>query len=94
MVITAVPSRIESRHGNLAPHFIAMEAGHAAQNVDLQRVPLGIGTVVIGAVDEVGVSEVLLLSHSERPLYILPIGKLSPVSIQGFDGIGSPQRSS
>jgi SagB-type dehydrogenase family enzyme len=76
MVITAVPSRIEPRYGNLAPRFIAMEAGHAAQNVYLQSVPLGIGTVVIGAFDEAGVSEVLQLPHSERPLYILPIGKL------------------
>jgi hypothetical protein len=71
-----------------------MEADHAPENVYPQCVPGGIGTVVIAASDEAGMSEILQLSHSECPLHILPIGKLSPISIQGFDGIGSHQRSS
>ena len=53
-----------------------MEAGHAAQNVYLQATALGLGTVVVGAFDDGGVSRVMGLGQA-RPLYIMPVGLLS-----------------
>lgn len=43
---------------------------------DLQSVPLGVGTVVIGAFDDGGVSRVLMLDEGEYPLYIMPLGRM------------------
>ena len=61
--------------------YIYMEAGHAAQNVFLQSVSLGIGTVVVGAFNDEEVSKVMNLSEAENPLYLMPIGK---------PGVGNP----
>ena len=76
MVITGVLSRIEPHYHDRAMRYMYMEAGHVAQNIYLQSVPLEVGTVVIGAFSDDGVSEVLQLDGGEYPLYILPIGKL------------------
>jgi len=75
MVITAVVARTEQRYGERALRYVYMEAGHVAQNVYLQGVALDIGTVVIGAFDDHGVSDVLQLDDGEHPLYIMPLGK-------------------
>jgi len=76
LVITGVLSRIEPRYRDRAMRYMYMEAGHVAQNVYLQSVPLDIGTVVIGAFSDDGVSDVMDLDDGEYPLYIMPIGKL------------------
>ncbi len=76
LVITGVLSRIEPRYRDRAMRYMYMEAGHVAQNTYLQSVPLNIGTVVIGAFSDDGVSDVLQLDDGEYPLYIMPIGKL------------------
>ncbi len=75
MVITGVLSRIEPRYRDRALRYMYMEAGHVAQNVYLQSVPLSIGTVVIGAFEDNGVRDVLGLDEGEYPMYIMPLGK-------------------
>jgi nitroreductase len=52
-----------------------MEAGHAAQNVLLQAVALDLGSVVVGAFDDIQVKRVLALANDEQPLCVLPVGK-------------------
>jgi nitroreductase len=52
-----------------------MEIGHAAQNVCLQAVALGMGTAVIGAFRDNEVKMVAHLAKNERPAYIIPIGR-------------------
>jgi nitroreductase len=54
-----------------------MEAGHAAQNVSLQAVPLNLGTVVIGAFQDAEVRKVLKMAAREQPLYVMPIGRMN-----------------
>lgn len=51
-----------------------MEAGHAAENIHLQAVALGLGSVPVGAFDDDGVAEALDLAADEAPLYIIPVG--------------------
>jgi nitroreductase len=51
-----------------------MEAGHAAQNVCLQAVALGLGSVVMGAFDDRAVADVVGLAAEEQPLYLVPFG--------------------
>lgn len=76
MVITGVLERTERRYGQRALRYVYMEAGHVAQNVYLQGTALGIGTVVIGAFQDDGVSGVMDFSEGEHPLYIMPLGKI------------------
>ena len=52
-----------------------MEVGHAAENVYLQAVSLGLGTVSIGIFDETAVRRILGLSREQEPLYLMPVGK-------------------
>lgn len=52
-----------------------MEAGHVAQNVNLNAVALNLGTVVIGALHDDQVREMLSLPQQEQPLCIMPAGR-------------------
>lgn len=75
LVITGVPERTASRYGERAGRYVYMEAGHAAQNISLQAVSLGLGTVMIGAFQDQHVRSVLQLSEKEQPLYLIPTGR-------------------
>lgn len=74
IVISAVYPRITSKYGKRGLMYTHMEAGHAAQNVYLLGVELGIGTCAIGAFEDEEVRKVLKLPANEEPLYILPLG--------------------
>lgn len=73
-VITAVQARAASKYGNRATRYVHMEVGHAAQNLLLEAVALGLAGVPIGAFDDRQVSKVLNLPSGESPLYLIPIG--------------------
>ncbi len=75
LVFSAVYARTTARYGERGIRYVHMEVGHAAQNVYLQAVSLGLGTVVIGAFDDEGVRRALNLPAAEEPLYILPVGR-------------------
>jgi SagB-type dehydrogenase family enzyme len=75
IVLAAVYARTEGKYGaQRAPRYVALEAGHAAQNVLLQAVGLGLGAVPIGAFLDGEVGEVLELPDDQRPLYLLSVG--------------------
>ncbi len=76
LVIAAVPGRTAARYGTeRGERYVHIEVGHAAQNVHLQAVALGLGSVPIGAFDDNRVSEALDLPDEHKPLYIIPVGK-------------------
>jgi SagB-type dehydrogenase family enzyme len=74
VIISADYERTAGRYGERAIRFVHMETGHAAQNVCLQAVSLGLGTVIVGAFNDQQVAEVLGLPANEEPLYIIPVG--------------------
>jgi SagB-type dehydrogenase family enzyme len=76
LVISAVYERTTAKYRDRGMRYVLMEAGHASQNVYLQAVPLGIGTVVIGAFRDQQVQSLLNCQSNERPLYLMPLGKL------------------
>ena len=76
IVISAVYERTTVKYHDRGMRYVLMEAGHAAQNIYLQSVPLEIGTVVIGAFRDQRVQSILKCQPNERPLYLMPIGKL------------------
>jgi SagB-type dehydrogenase family enzyme len=73
-VISAVYARITGKYGNRGFRYTYMEAGHAAQNIYLLGVELGIGICTVGAFEDEEVKNVLKLPANEEPLYILPLG--------------------
>lgn len=75
VILTALVERTAARYGERATRYVDMEAGHAAENLCLQAVALGLGSVCIGAFDDERVASVLGLGESERPLYMLPVGR-------------------
>jgi SagB-type dehydrogenase family enzyme len=74
-VITAVYERTTRRYGSRGERYVHMEAGHAAQNIHLEAVALELGSVAVGAFNDVEVQRVLGLSKDEIPLYLIPVGE-------------------
>lgn len=75
LAISAVYERTTRKYRQRGMRYIFMEAGHAAQNVHLQAIPLNLGTVVVGAFSDDMVHDSLGLDPDENPLYLMPIGK-------------------
>ncbi len=73
-VVTAVFQRTAVKYGDRAVRYVHLEAGHAAQDLLLEAVALGLGGVPIGAFDDGGVQGVLGLPQDHEPLYIIPVG--------------------
>ncbi len=73
IIITAVFQRTAWRYGERAYRYINNEVGHCAQNIHLEAVALGLGSVPIGAFEDAKVKELLGLKE-EEPLYIIPVG--------------------
>jgi SagB-type dehydrogenase family enzyme len=73
-IITATYERTSGKYGDRAVRYVHLEAGHAAQNLLLQAVALGLGGVPIGAFDDAKVQAVLGLPEAQKPLYLIPIG--------------------
>lgn len=74
VVITAVFQRTSRRYGERAERYVYVEAGHAAENVCLQAVALGLGTTIVGAFSDAAVKRLLDLS-GEEPILLVPVGK-------------------
>lgn len=74
IVITGVYERTTGKYGDRGIRYVHIEAGHVAQNIHLQAVALGLGSVPIGAFSDENVSNVLSLSQEYKPLYIIPVG--------------------
>ena len=76
IAITAVFSRTTGKYGDWGRmRYVPMDAAHAAQNVLLQAVALGLGAVPVGAFDDDMVRAVMHTPANEVPLYLIPIGK-------------------
>jgi len=74
IVIAADHGAMEGRYGDRAERYICMEVGHAAQNIHLQAVAMGLGSVPVGAFNDERVHAALKLPDDHWPLYIIPVG--------------------
>ncbi|HSB25250.1 MAG TPA: SagB/ThcOx family dehydrogenase [Burkholderiaceae bacterium] len=76
-VVLAIVARhaiTAAKYGARAERYVAIEAGAAAQNIALQAVSLGLGTVIVGAFDDDTLTRVLRLPAQVRPLALMPVG--------------------
>ena len=76
IIIAAVVERTAVKYGNRAERYVHIEVGHVGQNIYLQAVSLGIGTVMIGAFKDEVLKKVLGLPNNEYPYAIMPLGKI------------------
>jgi SagB-type dehydrogenase family enzyme len=74
VIICAVRSRTTSRYGKRGNRYVDIEVGHAAENLHLQAVALGLGSVPIGAFTDSEIKRILRLPRDTDPVYIIPIG--------------------
>ncbi|MBM3130785.1 MAG: SagB/ThcOx family dehydrogenase [Chloroflexi bacterium] len=75
IVIAAVYARTSQKYGEeRTPRYVALEAGHAAQNILLQAVALDLGAVPLGAFLDDRVQQALALPREHQPLYLIPVG--------------------
>ena len=74
VVIAAVYQRTTQKYGQRgARRYVAMDAGHTAQNVVLQSVAIGLGATTVGAFRDDEVARVLGVAEA-APLYLIPVG--------------------
>jgi SagB-type dehydrogenase family enzyme len=73
IVIAAKYENTTGRYGERGVRYVHQESGHIAQNIALQAVALGLGTVMVGAFDDAAVTELIGLKE-EDPLYLIPVG--------------------
>lgn len=74
IVITAIFERTTLRYRQRGIGYVYIEVGHVAENIHLQAVALGLGSVPVGAFDDESVTKVLELPKKIKPLYVIPVG--------------------
>jgi len=76
ILITAIYERTSVKYDKRTERYVNIEVGHVGQNIYLQAVSLGLGTVMIGAFNDDVLKKVLNLPVNEFPLAIYPLGKI------------------
>lgn len=76
VIIAAIYERTSVKYGKRTERYVNMEVGHVGQNIYLQAVSLGLGTVMIGAFEDDKLKKALDLPADEFPLAVYPIGKI------------------
>jgi SagB-type dehydrogenase family enzyme len=74
LVIAAVFERTERKYGAVARDLVNREAGHAAENILLQAVALGLVAVPVGGLDPRAAERALTLPPGQEVLYLIPVG--------------------
>jgi len=74
IIVAGSAKKLAAKYGNKARRYMLLEAGHIAQNIQLQAVSLGLASVPIGAFEIRGVSKVCRLPANLEPIYIICVG--------------------
>ncbi len=74
IVICADFNRTTSHYGTRGRNYVYIEVGHAAQNLHLQAVAEGLGSVAVGAFSDDKIKKLLDLPEDIVPIYVIPVG--------------------
>jgi SagB-type dehydrogenase family enzyme len=74
IVICSVYDRVTKSYGDRGIRFAHIEAGHVGQNIHLQAVALGLGSISVGAFVDQDVQNLLPIPDDHKPVYIIPVG--------------------
>lgn len=73
--MAAVFARTTLKYGDRGRGYVYIEAGHAAENLMLTAVALGLATTMVGAFSDDEVKHLVRLAANEAPLCLIPVGK-------------------
>jgi len=74
IILAGSTNRLREKYGNDARRFMLLEAGHIAQNIQLQAVTMGLGSVPVGAFDARTLSRACKIPAELEPLLIVCVG--------------------
>jgi len=74
IIVAGSVRKLTSQFRNKARTYMLLEAGHIAQNIQLQAVCLDLGSVTIGDFNTKDVSRACKLTRGLEPLYIICVG--------------------
>lgn len=72
--IAAVFARTTAKYGDRGRRYVYIEAGHAAENLMLQAISLGLATTMVGAFSDLEVNQLFGLGDEETALCLIPVG--------------------
>ncbi len=75
LVVAAVHARTMVKYGNRGRRYVAIEAGHCAQDIYLQAVSLELGATEVGAFSDAAVSRLLRLPEGQEPVTSIAVGQ-------------------
>ncbi|MBI2393738.1 MAG: SagB/ThcOx family dehydrogenase [Deltaproteobacteria bacterium] len=75
VVITAQPARARQRFGDKAERMVAIEGGHAGQNVLLQATAMGLAATPLGVFDDEALRKALVLPSDHLPIHVIAVGR-------------------
>ncbi|MDD5134288.1 MAG: SagB family peptide dehydrogenase [Phycisphaerae bacterium] len=73
-IISGSARRIEVKYRGKGERFILLEAGHIAQNIHLQAIAEGLGSVPVGGFDSKSVARICKFAEEFEPLYLICLG--------------------
>jgi protease I len=74
IIIAGSERKLVTQFQKDARKYMLLEAGHIAQNIQLQAVCLGLGSVPIGGFDTRDISKICRLPASLEPIYVICVG--------------------
>jgi len=74
VIFAAIYERAMMKYGNRGIRYTHIETGHAAENLFLQALSLGLSTAVTGAFYDDDLKEILGLHVNVNPLLLMPVG--------------------
>jgi len=78
IIVAGSARMLTTQFRDKARTFMLLEAGHIAQNIQLQAVCLDLGSVAIGDFDTKGIDRICRLSRDLEPVYIICVGYPAP----------------
>lgn len=75
LVVAANYARTTTKYGKRGRRYVAIEAGHAVQNVYLQAVSLGLGATEVGAFRDAAVAALVQLPADHQPVTSVVVGR-------------------
>jgi protease I len=90
IIVAGSVRKLTSQFRTKARTYMLLEAGHIAQNIQLQAVCLDLGSVTIGGFNSKDVSRACRLTRGLEPIYIIcvgyPIEQAAAEALQGQEG--------
>jgi len=96
IIVAGSVRKLTAQYRNKAKRYMLLEAGHIAQNIQLQAVGLKLGSVPVGAFNIRDVNKACRLPANLEPLYIICVGypAVPTITGKGEEGKGTHRTDS